>query len=41
METLELSDIQGYIVRGYKHMMFSRYVLFNISRLGKKIYKGY
>ncbi len=31
METLELSDIQGYIVRGYKHMMYSRYVLLNIT----------
>ena len=31
METLELSDIQGYIVRGYKHMMFSRYVMLNIT----------
>jgi Dyp-type peroxidase family len=31
METLELSDIQGYIVRGYKHMMFSRYVFLNVT----------
>lgn len=31
METLELSDIQGYIVRGYKHMMYSRYVLLNVT----------
>ena len=31
MENLELQDIQGYIVRGYKHMMFSRYVVLNIS----------
>ena len=31
METLELPDIQGYIVRGYKHMMYSRYVLLNIT----------
>src|SRR3978361_1938260 len=30
METLELEDIQGYIVRGYKNMKFSRYVLLNI-----------
>ena len=35
METLELSDIQGYIVRGYKHMMYSRYVLLNITDPGK------
>ena len=31
METLELSDIQGYLVRGYKHMMFSRYVMLQIT----------
>lgn len=31
METLELPDIQGYIVRGYKYMMFSRYVFLRIT----------
>jgi Dyp-type peroxidase family len=38
MEPLELTDIQGYIIRGYKYMMFSRYLLLNItdSALAKK-----
>jgi Dyp-type peroxidase family len=31
METLELADIQGYIVRGYKYMTYSRYVLLHIT----------
>lgn len=31
MEPLELTDIQGYIIRGYKYMMFSRYVMLNIT----------
>lgn len=31
MQPLELSDIQGYIIRGYKYMMFSRYVLLHIT----------
>jgi Dyp-type peroxidase family len=31
METLEMADIQGYIVRGYKHMMFSRYVMLHVT----------
>ena len=31
METLELDDIQGYIVRGYKYMMYSRYVFLHIT----------
>ncbi len=31
MEPLELQDIQGYVVRGYKHMMYSRYLLLNIT----------
>jgi len=31
METLELADIQGYIVRGYKHMMYSRYALLTVT----------
>ena len=31
MEKIEEADIQGYIVRGYKHMMFSRYVLLHIT----------
>ena len=28
---LELEDIQGYVVRGYKYMMYSRYVMLNIT----------
>jgi Dyp-type peroxidase family len=28
---LELDDIQGYVVRGYKYMMYSRYVMLNIT----------
>lgn len=28
---LELEDIQGYIIRGYKYMMYSRYVMLNIT----------
>lgn len=38
METLELDDIQGYIIRGYSHMMYSRYVLLEVtdSALAKK-----
>ncbi len=38
METLELQDIQGYIIRGYSHMMYSRYVLLEVSNksLAKK-----
>lgn len=31
METLELIDIQGYIVRGYKNMQYSRYLLLHIT----------
>ncbi|MEO6455293.1 MAG: hypothetical protein ABIN97_14530 [Ginsengibacter sp.] len=31
MEAIELADIQGYVVRGYKHMMYSRYVLLQIT----------
>lgn len=31
METLELSDIQGYIIRGYKYMQFSRYAVLRVS----------
>src|ERR1700759_5348609 len=31
MENLEEADIQGYIVRGYKHMMYSRYVLLRVT----------
>lgn len=29
-ETLELSDIQGYIVRGYKYMQYSRYAVLRV-----------
>lgn len=35
MEQLELADIQGYIVRGYKHMMCSRYVYLHITDAAK------
>ena len=28
---LELDDIQGYVVRGYKYMMYSRYVMLTIT----------
>jgi Dyp-type peroxidase family len=31
METLELADIQGYIIRGYKYMQYSRYVLLTVT----------
>ena len=31
MESLELSDIQGYIVRGYKHMQYSRYAVLRVT----------
>lgn len=31
MEFIELTDIQGYVVRGYKHMMYSRYVLLQVT----------
>lgn len=31
METLEMADIQGYIIRGYKHMKFSRYGLLQVT----------
>ena len=31
MEKLEEADIQGYIVRGYKNMMYSRYVLLHVG----------
>ena len=39
---LELSDIQGYVVRGYKYMMYSRYVMLNITEpaLAKKFIKN-
>jgi deferrochelatase/peroxidase EfeB len=30
MESLELSDIQGYIIRGYKYMQYSRYALLRV-----------
>jgi len=38
METLELDDIQGYIIRGYSHMMYSRFLLLKVenSALAKK-----
>ena len=29
--TLELDDIQGYVVRGYKHMQYSRFVLLHVA----------
>lgn len=31
MEILELEDIQGYVVRGYAHMQYSRYLLLHIT----------
>ena len=31
MEKLEEADIQGYIVRGYKRMMYSRYVMLHVT----------
>src|SRR5260221_11253248 len=31
MESLELSDIQGYIIRGYKYMQYSRYALLRVA----------
>lgn len=31
MQTLELDDIQGYIIRGYAHMSYSRFVLLKIE----------
>ncbi|MEO6845072.1 MAG: Dyp-type peroxidase [Ginsengibacter sp.] len=39
---LELKDIQGYIVRGYKYMMYSRYVMLNVTEpaLAKKFLKN-
>jgi len=43
MENLELSDIQGYIIRGYKHMMYSRYAILNITDpvLARKFIKAH
>src|SRR5690242_8893308 len=29
--TIELTDIQGYVVRGYAKMMYSRYVLLTVT----------
>ncbi|HUX85298.1 MAG TPA: hypothetical protein VMV20_08680, partial [Chitinophagaceae bacterium] len=31
METLAIKDIQGYVIRGYKHMRYSRYLLLQIT----------
>src|SRR3981081_1085431 len=31
MESLELSDIQGYIIRGYKYMQYSRYAVRRVA----------
>ncbi len=31
METLELADIQGYIIRGYSNMQYSRFVLLQVD----------
>jgi Dyp-type peroxidase family len=31
MTKLELEDIQGYIIRGYSHMLYSRFVYLNIT----------
>ena len=35
MEILELEDIQGYIIRGYSHMMYSRYVFLQVHNAAK------
>ncbi len=35
MEQLELSEIQGFLVRDYKEMPFSKYFLLQISDAGK------
>ncbi|MBC8047636.1 MAG: Dyp-type peroxidase [Fimbriimonadaceae bacterium] len=35
MEILELEDIQGYIIRGYSHMMYSRYVFLQVHDAAK------
>jgi len=35
MNTLELDDIQGYIIRGYAKMQYSRFVLLQIEDAGK------
>ena len=35
MNTLELDDIQGYIIRGYAHMQYSRFVLLQIEDAAK------
>lgn len=39
---LELKDIQGYVIRGYKYMMYSRYVMLNVTEpaLAKKFLKN-
>ena len=39
---LEIEDIQGYVVRGYKYMMHSRYVMLNVTdaSLAKKFLKN-
>lgn len=39
--SVELSDVQGYVVRGYKYMMYSRYVMLQVtdSALAKKFIK--
>jgi Dyp-type peroxidase family len=31
MEKLTMEDIQGYVIRGYKHMRFSRYLLLQVT----------
>jgi Dyp-type peroxidase family len=35
MDTLELADIQGYIIRGYANMQYSRFVLLKIEDAAK------
>ena len=35
MDTLELDDIQGYIIRGYSNMQYSRFVLLQVSDAAK------
>jgi len=35
MDSLEVDDIQGYVIRGYAHMQFSRFVLLKIEDAAK------
>ena len=35
MEVIELEDVQGYVIRGYKNMMHSKFVLLNVTDAAK------